>query len=157
MPGQMPRNRTLSRASRAVDGNNDLAGSLNGAQRGFFRTHPRFFVPCLGGAVKPNRLEFPAFVPAVSAGLRLLRAGRASGRASFRAALPLRVPLPLLGWLLLREVVVALPAALAPLEWPLRWPHAGADGFLARAPAVPFAGRDWLPFARAPLVKPFPV
>jgi hypothetical protein len=70
----------------------------------------------LGGAVKPNRLEFPAFVPAVKAGLRLLRAGRASGLASFRAALPLRVPLPFLGWLLLRGAVPALPAALAPLE-----------------------------------------
>ena len=116
MPRQMPRNRTLSRTSRAVDGDNDLPGRLNGAQGGFFRTHPRFFVPCLGGAVKPNRLEFPALAPAVKAGLRLLRAGRASGRASFLAALPLRVPLPFLGWLLLREVVPALPPALVPLE-----------------------------------------
>jgi len=48
--------------------------------------------------------------------LRLLRAGRASGLASFLATLPLRVPVPFLGWLLLREVVPALPAALAPLE-----------------------------------------
>jgi len=54
--------------------------------------------------------------PAVKAGFRLLRAGRASGRASFLAALPLRVALPFLGWLLVREVVPALPAALAPLE-----------------------------------------
>jgi hypothetical protein len=118
MPGQMAGYCALSRASRTINGDDDLPAMLKGAQGAFFRTHARFFVSCLGRglgrAVKPNCLLFPAFVPAAKAGLRLPRTGRASGRESLREAVPLR------GTLLLRAVVLGLAAALAPLVWPLR-------------------------------------
>ena len=51
MPGQMAGNGALSRACRAVNGDDDLPAGFRGAQGAFVRTHPRFFVPCLGRAV----------------------------------------------------------------------------------------------------------
>jgi len=69
MASQMPGNGTLSRAGRAVDGDDHLPGRPKGAQEAFIRTHPRFFVSCLGGTAKPNRLLFPDFVPADKADL----------------------------------------------------------------------------------------
>ena len=99
--------------------------------------HPRFFVPSLGLAVKPNRLLFPAFVPAVSAGFRLFRAaGRVSVRESLRWLLPVR------------ETV-----DLELFDRPFRCPHAGAVGLAVRAPFDPLAGRLPLPFEREPLVE----
>jgi hypothetical protein len=78
-------------------------------------------------------LLFPAFVPAVKAGLRLLRAsGRESlrapplarGSAPFLEALPLREAVALRKVLPPREFALGLPAAvLEPLLWPLRWGH----------------------------------
>ena len=61
----------------------------------------------LGRAVKPNRLLFPALAPAVKAGLRLPRMGRASE--------------------------LSLPLLLAAFERPLRSLQAGAGAFPARA------------------------
>jgi hypothetical protein len=72
----------------------------------------RFLVFCLGRAVKPNRLLFPVFLPAVKAGLRLLLPR--TERASLREALPFRERLPA------RAFPVDLPVALTPLTWPLR-------------------------------------
>ena len=116
MPRQMAGYGTLARAGRAVNGYDDLAGGTNAARKVFFRTHARFFVSCLGldwdlgRAVKPNRLLFPAFAPAVKAGLRLLRPDRESARASVRVSVRAPVRPPGLG----------LAVGLAPLEWPLR-------------------------------------
>jgi len=106
----------------------------------------------LGRAVKPNRLLLPALVPAVNAGVRVVRAGRASGRVSLRE--------PLLGR---EEALLGLPAALTaglePLVWPLRWLHAAVAGFAGRAPGAPLAGREAgreeVPLVRAPLLAPF--
>jgi hypothetical protein len=123
-------------------------------QGAFFRTHPRFFVSCLGlgRAVKPKRLLLPARVPAVSAGLRVLRdEGRVSGRASLRGPLAVREVL-----LLALPVTLGLPAAgLAPLLWPFRWPQAGVEGLAVREPEAPLAGREALPLLRAPFAELF--
>src|ERR1039458_6195761 len=114
----------LSRSGRAVDGDDDLAGRRERAERG--GTHPRFFVPCLGRAVKPNRLLFPALAPAASAGLRLL---------------PREALAPRTGLLAPREVVADFPAGLEPLELTLRCPQAGAGELAERVPEAPLAGR----------------
>jgi hypothetical protein len=118
-------------------------------------------------------LLFPAFVLAVKAGLRLLRAGRAAGRESLRGALvfletlPPRAVLALREGLLLRALAPGLPAVFAPLLWcPLRWPHAGAGDFAVRAPEAPLVGRtafpldliplDLIPLDFTPWLEPFP-
>jgi hypothetical protein len=67
-------------------------------------------------------------------------------------ALPLRGALPLLERPLLR--VPDWLAGFAPLAWPVRWPHAGAEAFAVRAPDAPLAGR--LPFP-LPLVGRVPL
>jgi hypothetical protein len=84
------------------------------------RAHPRFFVSRFGRAEKPNRVLFPTFVPAVNAGLRLVRAGLVSGRASFLGATPLRFALEPRTSPLLRDDEPVLAAVLEPLEWPFR-------------------------------------
>jgi hypothetical protein len=140
MPGQMPGNCALSSAGWSVNGYDYLPARFSGARRAFFRAHPRFFefglALCLDGAVKPYRLLFPALAPAERAGLRLLRAERASGRASFRLALPLRRRLPP------RAVPLDLPAVLLSWPFPLRWLTAEADGLDFRTPGVTLA--EWL-------------
>jgi hypothetical protein len=127
MPRQMAGDGTLSRSGRAVNGDDDLPGGRT--LESFLPTHPRFFVPCLGRAVKPNRLLFPAFEPAARAGLRLLPRGPRSG------------PRVLPGCC--RRLPAGLPAA-----WPLEWPcagcpislgAAGAGGEAALAERVPLA------------------
>ena len=138
MPGQMLCNGAFARAGRAVDSDNDLPRRLNRAQCYFVCTHPRFFVSCLGRAVKPNRLLFPALVPAVRAGLRLLCAGRASVRESVR------------GMLLLRTGPLGLPVAFAPLPRL----HVEAEGFAVRAPGALLEGRLPFPLGRATLLEP---
>ncbi len=95
--------------------------------------------PAWGRAVKPNRLLFPALVPAVRTGLWLLCAGRASLRESLRE-------------LVLRALVLlVLPAGLAPLLWLLRWLHAGAADFALLPAEAPLVGRLPLPLGRVPV------
>jgi hypothetical protein len=72
MPGKMAGNRTLSRAGWAINGDNDLANFIERTERG--GTHPRFFVPCLGRAEKPNLLLLPVLALAATADFRLLPA-----------------------------------------------------------------------------------
>jgi len=143
MPGQVPGDGALSRTGRTINGYDNFSGRPQSAQRAIVQTHARFFVSCLdfalGRAVKPYRLLFPTLVPAVSAGLRLLRTGRASGRASLRSAPPFRLALAL------RAFAPGLAAALAPLLWPLRPLQAAAEGFAVRAPDPPLVGRAALP------------
>jgi len=74
----------------------------------------------LGRAEKPNRALFPAFAPAVNAGFRLPREGRASGRTSFLEALPFRAVLEPRVRLPLRAEELGLPTVLVPLARPLR-------------------------------------
>jgi hypothetical protein len=86
-------------------------------ERALIQTHPRFFVSCLGRAVKPYRLLLPALAPAASAGFRLVREGRASARtslprASFRVVLLLRDTLPR------APAETGLPAGFDPLVRP---------------------------------------
>lgn len=135
MPRQVAGNGTLSRSGRTVNGDDDLACRIERA--GGRITHPRFFVPLFGRAVKPNRLLFPAFVPAARVVFRLPpgRAGRAVVLESLlRGALP-------------------LPAALAVLAWPpFRELHAGPEGLAERVPEAPLVGR---PAGRALLLDPF--
>ena len=105
MARQMAGDRALSRTRRTIDGDDHLLSGLSGTQGTFTSTHPRFLVPCLGRAVKPNRFPFPAPAPAVIAGFRLLlRTGRASLRERVRLA------------------VEVLGAVLMPLAWPCAWP-----------------------------------
>lgn len=90
------------------------------------RSHPRFFVPCLGRAVKPKRLLLPALAPAENAGLRLPRASlRDSGRDSGRA---------------LRAETAVFGPGFALFPWPLSLLHDGAE--------------ELEPFERAPLEDP---
>jgi hypothetical protein len=160
MPGQVAGNGAFARSGWSVNCNDYSFRWFERAQRILFHAHPRFLVPCLGLAVKPNRLLLPAFAPAASIGFRLLaplRAGRASVRASLRASL--RIGLPL--WV----EALDLLTGLEPLEWPLCWPHDGVDAFAVRPLAVrPFAARPFpaLPFkeplvAWLPLPLPFPL
>jgi hypothetical protein len=107
----------------------------------FIRTHPSFLVSFLGGAVKPNRLLFPAAALAVRAGFRLLCEERASLRESGR------------GWLLWPA---GLPEDLAPLVGRLCWFHAGAEDFVVRAPEALLVGRLPLLLERAPLPELVP-
>jgi hypothetical protein len=145
--GQMARDGAFPRARRPINGNDRLPAGFLGAQAAFFPGHPRFFVLCFGGAVKPYCLLFPALAPAVKAGLRLPRAERASVRTSLRVVLPRFDP-------------IALPAGLPLPEWPLRWALAAADGFPLRALEMPLAGRaEWtlpFPLERAPLADAAP-
>jgi hypothetical protein len=127
------------------------------------------FSLALGLAVKPYRLLFPDFAPAVSAGLRPLRVGRASARVSLRIALPLRAALAL------RALVLGFaPALLEPLPllpWPMFLLHDGAEDLPVRAPLAPLLGRaalplewfpfesfpfKWFPFDLVPLLEPLP-
>jgi hypothetical protein len=115
MASQMTCNGTLPGARRSVNGDDKLGGTTGGAQAVLICTHPRFFVSRLGRAEKPNRVLFPTFVPAVNAGLRLVREGRASGRASFLEAALLRLVLDPRKRLLLRAEEPGLPAVLEPV------------------------------------------
>jgi len=111
---------TLSRARRSVDSDDELGCRIGGSQGLLIRAHPRFFVSRIGRAEKPNRVLFPTFVPAVNAGLRLVRAGLVSGRASFLGAALLRVELELRTSPPLRDEEPGLAAVLVPLAWPFR-------------------------------------
>ena len=70
--GQMAGNGTLSRAGWPVNSDNNFANRIGRAKRRV--THPRFFVPCLGRAEKPNLLLLPVLALAATAGFRLLPA-----------------------------------------------------------------------------------
>ena len=152
MAGQMPGNRTLAGTGRTIDRDNRPEVRLTRARKVRLCAHPRFFVRCLAGAVKPNRLLLPAFAPAVRAGFRLLREERTSVRASFLGALLFRRRLPL------RDVELGLPAGLP--ECPLRWLMAEV-GLPFRPPEATFG--EWLrplllPLLWTPLVwDPLPV
>src|SRR5208282_2248157 len=156
MAVQVAGNGAFARACRAVDGDDDLASRFLGADETVVLAHPRFFVPCLAGAVKPYRLLFPAFVPAVRAGLRLpCAAGRALDRASLRGALAVRDKLPL------RGAALDFPAGFAPLPWPLREFQADAGDLVERAPVAALPGRLGreivLPLDRLPLAETWPL
>lgn len=120
MAGKMPCDRTFPGTRRSVNGDDKLSGRIGGSQGVLIRTHPRFFVSGFERAEKPNRALFPTLVPAVNAGLRVVREVRESGRASFRGAAPLRVALEPRRRLLLRAEEPGFAADLAPLAWPLR-------------------------------------
>lgn len=47
-----------------------------------------------------------------------------------------------------------MAVALAPVVWPLRRPHAGAEDFAARAPEEPLDGRGAPPFGRKAVLEP---
>lgn len=132
----MPGDRALPGPGRAIDGDDHLPCGLSGAQRVCKRIHPRFFVPCLGRAVKPNRLLLPAPAPAVIAGLRFPRAGRAS---ALRARTTLRLTAP------------GLADVFMPFVCPLRFFQAGAVDLPFRAVPEPLDGRADPPFSFAPL------
>ena len=120
MASQMPCDGTLSRACRSVNGDDKLGGGVGGSKGILIRTHPRFFVSRLGRAEKPNRVLLPTLVPAVNAGLRVVREDRVSGRTSFLGAAPLRVALEPRTRLPLRAEGPGFAVDLAPLAWPLR-------------------------------------
>ena len=90
MPGQVAGNGALARAGRSVDGDDDLAAGLNGADAAFFRTHPRFFVPWLGRSGKAVALAVAGLGAGRQSRLAAgrVRSGRryAIGAAGFRAA-----------------------------------------------------------------------
>jgi hypothetical protein len=158
MPGEMPGDGTFSRSGGAINRYDDLSIGLKSAHRAIFQTHARFFVSCfvfgLGRAVKPYLLLLPALAPAVKAGLRLVRDGRASGRASWRGALP-RVATAVRGLALVLPAVFD-PFAWDPLVWPLRGLHAEAEDLAFRAGEAPFAGRAVPPAERRPFgLAPF--
>lgn len=54
---------------------------------------------------------------------------------------------------LTREVALVLAVGLAPLVWPLRRPHAGAEDFAVRVPEEPLDGCVALPFGRNPFFE----
>ena len=58
------------------------------------------------------------------------------------------------GFRMTREVALLLAVVLAPLVWPLRRPHAGAEDFVVRVLEEPLDGREALLFVRKPFFEP---